>query len=155
MVESGEYTMLSGEYRHSIDTKGRMIIPSKFREELGNNFIVTKGLEGCLFVYSITNFEKIVERLRKLPFMKQEVRMFMRLFLAGARELEFDKQGRINIPNSLLEYAKIKKECVIIGVLDRLEIWNEELYQKTVDDNYESFGDIAESIIEGGFDDVA
>jgi MraZ protein len=146
--------MLMGEYRHNIDDKGRLIIPSKFREELGDSFIVTKGLENCLFIYSLSNWEKIVSKLKSLPFTKKDVRTFTRFFLASACNLEFDKQGRINIPNNLLEYANIQKECVVIGVLDRLEIWNQTAYQGTILDNYDSFSDIAENLFEGGFNDA-
>lgn len=146
--------MLMGEYHHNIDDKGRLIIPSKFREEIGNNFIVTKGLDGCLFVYSTNNWEKIISKLKTLPFTKQDARTFMRFFLASANKTDFDKQGRINIPNALLEYAKIQKECIIIGVLDRLEIWDAALYQKTMEKNYDSFSDIAENLFEGDFENV-
>lgn len=146
--------MLMGEYRHNIDDKGRLIVPSKFREELGNTFIITKGLENCLFIYSLSSWEKIVSKLKNLPFTKKDARTFTRFFLASASDSEFDKQGRINIPNNLLEYANIQKECVIIGVLDRLEIWDQATYQKTILDNYDSFSDIAENLFEGVFDDA-
>ena len=158
MVESGGkwgINMLMGEYNHNIDDKGRLIIPAKFREELGSEFIITKGLENCLFIYPINNWNKIINKLKTLPFTKKDARTFMRFFLASANNSELDKQGRINISNNLLEYAGIKKECVIIGVLDRLEIWDKAIYEKTVTDNYDSFSDIAENLFEGDFDDVA
>ena len=115
--------MLIGEYHHSIDEKGRLIIPSKFREEIGTSFVVTRGLDGCLFVYSLVEWERIVAKLKKLPFTKKDARTFTRFFLASATVCQFDKQGRINLVNSLIEYAELKKECAIIGVNDRLEIW--------------------------------
>lgn len=146
--------MLMGEYCHNIDDKGRLIMPSKFREEIGNSFVITKGLDGCLFVYSLANWEKIISNLKSLPFTRKDARTFMRFFLASANKGEIDKQGRINVPNNLLEYAKIEKECIIIGVLDRLEIWNLAIYQEMMNDNSDSFSDIAENLFEGDFGDV-
>ena len=118
--------MFIGEYHHSIDDKGRLIIPSKFREELGEKFIVTRGIENCLFVYSEESWQKIVDKLETLPFTKKDARQFIRFFLSGASEAEFDKQGRINIPSPLITYANINKECIVIGTGDRLEIWSKE-----------------------------
>ena len=100
--------MLMGEYHHNIDDKKRLIIPSKFREEIGDKFVVTRGLDGCLFVYSLDNWEKIISKLKTLPFTKKDARVFMRFFLSAASICEFDKQGRINLVNSLIEYAKIE-----------------------------------------------
>ena len=119
VVDSGEkwgIIMLMGEFHHTIDEKGRIIIPSKFREELGNNFIITRGLEECLFIYSMENWNKITSKLNSLPFTKRDARSFTRFFLSGATAAEFDKQGRINITSPLVSYAELKKECVIIGV---------------------------------------
>ena len=118
--------MLIGEYRHNIDDKGRLIIPSKFRDELGPEFILTRGLDGCLFVYSMDKWNNIISKLEKLPFTKKDARTFMRFFLSSATVCCLDKQGRININISLINYAKIQKECTIIGVNDRLEIWASE-----------------------------
>lgn len=146
--------MLMGEYCHNIDDKGRLIMPSKFREEIGNSFVITKGLDGCLFVYSLANWEKIISNLKSLPFTRKDARTFMRFFLASANKGEIDKQGRINVPNNLLEYAKIEKECIIIGVLDRLEIWNLAIYQEMLNNNSDSFSDIAENLFEGDFGDA-
>lgn len=153
MGESGGI-MLIGEYCHNIDNKGRLIMPSKFRDEIGNDFVITKGLDGCLFIYSLSSWDKIISNLKSLLFTKRDARTFMRFFLASANKGEIDKQGRINIPNNLLEYAKIEKECIIIGVLDRLEIWNSAIYQKMMNNNYDKFSDIAENLFEGDFDDV-
>ena len=94
--------MFIGEYHHSIDDKGRLIIPSKFREELGNNFIITRGIENCLFVYSLDSWNEIVRKIESLPFTKKDARTFARFFLSGASEAEFDKQGRINITSPLI-----------------------------------------------------
>ena len=143
--------MLIGEYRHNIDDKGRIIIPSKFREEIGMKFVVTRGLDGCLFVYAMDNWNKIVSKLQTLPFTKKDARTFMRFFLSGATVCEFDKQGRINLSNSLIEYAGIQKECTIIGVNDRLEIWASEKLDTIMEENTLNFSDIAENLFEGDF----
>ena len=116
--------MLMGEYHHNIDDKGRLTIPSKFRDDLGEKFVITRGLENCLFAYSLEDFQKIVAELQKIPFTKKDARQFMRFFLSGATTVEFDKQGRINISSPLISYAELKKECIIIGTGDRLEIWS-------------------------------
>ena len=143
--------MLIGKYYHNLDEKKRLIIPSKFREEIGEKFVVTNGLDGCLFVYSIDNWEKIINKLKTLPFTKKDARAFMRFFLSAASICEFDKQGRINLVNSLIEYAKIQKECVIIGVNDRLEIWSVERFNDIIENNDE-LSLIAENLFDGGFD---
>lgn len=145
--------MLMGEYHHNIDDKKRLIIPSKFREEIGNKFVVTRGLDGCLFVYSLDNWEKIISKLKTLPFTKKDARVFMRFFLSAASICEFDKQGRINLVNSLIEYAKIEKECVIIGVNDRLEIWAVSEFDKLLSES-DSLSDIAENLFDGGYEDA-
>lgn len=141
--------MLIGEYHHNIDEKGRLIIPSKFREELGESFIVTKGLDGCLFVYSLSEWEKIVAKLKKLPFTKKDARIFTRFFLASATVCEFDKQGRVNLVNSLTLYAGIQKECAIIGVNDRLEIWSLDKYNNLMTENNEKLDEISENLFDG------
>ena len=111
-----------GEYHHSIDEKKRIIIPSRFREELKDTFVITRGIENCLFIYSLEEWKKITDKLETLPFTKKDARQFIRFFLSGATEAQFDKQGRIVITTPLLEYAKIEKDCVIIGAGERLEI---------------------------------
>ena len=138
--------MLMGEFHHNIDDKGRLIIPSKFRYELGEKFVITRGLEKCLFVYSLTEWEKIVKRLRSLPFTNKDARNFTRFFLSGAAECEFDKQGRINITSPLVRYADLTKECVIIGATDRLEIWSEDSWCNFVEENEDGLADIAENL---------
>ncbi len=146
MVESGVINMLMGEFHHSIDDKGRLIIPSKFRYDLGEKFIVTRGLDKCLFVYSEKEWNKVIAKLKNLPFTKQDARKFMRFFLSGATECEFDKQGRINITSPLVSYADLKKDCVIIGVNDRLEIWSKEGWSNFLSDNENDLSDIAENL---------
>ena len=138
--------MFIGEYHHTIDEKGRMIIPAKFREELGPNFIVTRGIESCLFVYSYENWTKITNKLSSLPFTQKDARVFNRFFLSGATELELDKQGRINLPTPLVQYASLTKDCVVIGTGDRLEIWSDELWSELFNSTKDSMSDIAENL---------
>lgn len=154
MVDSGEkwgIFMLMGEYHHTIDDKGRIIIPSKFREELGSEFIVTRGLEECLFVYSKDKWNSIMEQLNKIPFTKKDARSFMRFFLSGATAMEFDKQGRINITSPLISYANLEKDCVIVGVGDRLEIWSEEKWNNFYEGNKDELSDIAENLFDSNW----
>lgn len=140
--------MFIGEYHHSIDDKGRLIIPSKFREELGYKFIITRGIENCLYVYSEEAWTKIVNKLETLPFTKKDARTFLRFLLSGASEAEFDKQGRINITSPLISHANITKECVIIGTGDRLEIWSEESWNDFFASAKDNMSDIAENLFE-------
>ena len=147
--------MLIGEYHHNIDEKGRLIIPAKFREEIGNSFVVTKGLDGCLFVYSLVEWEKIVNKLKTLPFTKKDARTFSRFFLASATVCEFDRQGRINLMNSLTLYAGLKKECAIIGVNDRLEIWDLDKFNNLMKENESELDEISENLFSGDFEDEA
>lgn len=122
--------MLLGEYRHNVDTKGRVSVPSRFRADLGQSFVVTKGLDNCLFVYSKEEWETFENKLKALPLTNNDARSFMRFFFAGATECEVDKQGRINIPQVLREYAGIKKDVVIVGVATRAEIWDSANWDK-------------------------
>lgn len=142
--------MFIGEYHHSIDEKGRLIVPAKFREELGNSFIVTRGIENCLFVYPMNEWQKIVNKLETLPFTKRDAREFMRFFLSGASEAEFDKQGRINITSPLISYADLEKECVIIGTGDRLEIWSQKNWSTFFNSAKDNMSDIAENLFSEG-----
>jgi MraZ protein len=142
--------MFMGEYHHSIDTKGRLIVPSKFRDELGDMFIITRGLDQCLFGYPLSEWSLIEEKLKGLPLTKKDARAFTRFFFSGATESELDKQGRINIPTPLLQYAKLEKECVILGVSNRIEIWSKQIWEDYFTQSEESFAEIAENMI--GFD---
>lgn len=156
MVDSGikwwkvVIVMLMGEYHHNIDEKGRLIIPSKFRNDLGEKFIITRGLDKCLFVYSEEEWNKLIAKLKTLPFTNKDARNFTRFFLSGATVNEFDRQGRINISSSLVSYANLIKECVIIGANDRLEIWSEELWDNFIESNEDNLSDIAENLFKGG-----
>lgn len=124
--------MFMGEYNHTIDAKGRLIIPSKFREVLGDEFVVTKGMDGCLFVFDDSEWQTFAEKLRSLPMIDKEVRQFTRFFLAGAASVEVDKQGRILLPLVLREFADITKDTVLIGVGSRIEIWSKDRWEGTV-----------------------
>ncbi len=138
--------MFIGEFHHNIDEKGRLIIPSKFRYELGEKFIVTRGLENCLFVYPMNDWNNIINKLKELPFTSKDARTFMRMFLSGATECEIDRNGRINISSPLINYASLEKECVIIGVNDRLEIWSNDKFDEFFNTNIDNFSDIAENL---------
>ncbi|MBR2712911.1 MAG: division/cell wall cluster transcriptional repressor MraZ [Bacilli bacterium] len=138
--------MFMGEFHHNIDEKGRLIIPSKFRNELGSKFIVTRGIEKCLFVYSIDEWNNMIEKLKELPFTKKNARTFMRMIMSGATECELDNNGRINIPNPLVSYASLEKECAVIGVGERLEIWSNEKFDEFFNENIDNFDDIAENL---------
>lgn len=122
--------MFIGEYTHAIDKKNRIIIPSKFREQLNDKFIITKGLDGCLYVYTTEEWSNLEEKLKKLPLTNKNARAFVRFFFSGANEINVDKQGRALISQSLLSYAKIKKEVVSIGVSNRIEIWSKENWEE-------------------------
>ena len=142
--------MFMGEFHHNIDEKGRLIIPAKFRQELGERFVLVRGLEKCLYVYSESEWNNIVAKLKTLPFTKKDVRTFIRSFFSGATECEFDRQGRINITSPLVSYADIITKCVIIGANDRLEIWSEENWIQNSIDNENVLEDIAENLFNGG-----
>ncbi len=150
MVESGEppgrmCSMLIGEFEHSLDAKGRLIMPAKLREAIGDKFVVTKGLDGCLFAFSIEEWSNFEEKLKSLPLSNRNSREFTRFFLSGATECEIDKQGRFLIPTNLRETASLQKEVVIIGVGTRIEIWNKEKWNSYNDENI-SVEDIAENM---------
>jgi len=120
--------MFMGEYNHTIDTKGRLIIPSKFREQLGDEFVVTKGLDGCLFAYDNEEWKTFEQTLKTLPLTSKDARKFVRFFLAGADNAEIDKQGRILLPANLREFAGLEKDIVLAGVGNRIEVWSKERY---------------------------
>jgi MraZ protein len=137
--------MFIGEYQHAIDNKNRMIIPSKFRDELGSTFVLTKGLDGCLYAYTMLEWKNLEERLKKLPLTSKDARAFTRFFFSGANEIEIDKQGRALIPQNLLEYAGVEKEIVSIGVSTRIEIWSKNKWDEYNDSNID-FSEIAEKL---------
>lgn len=141
--------MLIGQYRHSLDGKNRLFIPARLRQGV-RRFFITSGLEGCLFVYTPENWKKITERLKALPLTKADARKFLRTFLSGASECHLDEQGRILIPQSLCNYGNIGKEVIVVGVLDRIEIWsksNWEAYQREAE---KKFVEVAEKLVDLG-----
>lgn len=140
--------MLIGEYEHSVDTKGRLIMPAKLRDEIGYKFIVTKGLDGCLFVFPLKEWEIFQEKLRALPVSDKNARNFTRFFFAGAIECEIDKQGRFLISSNLREFAELDKDVIIIGMNSRLEIWSKEKWQQC--DEAISADEIAEQMTDLG-----
>ena len=140
--------MFMGEYNHTIDAKGRLIVPSRFREILGDAFVVTKGLDGCLFVYDNEEWKLFEEKLRALPITNKEARQFVRFFLAGAAEVEVDKHGRILIPNVLREFAGLAKDVALVGVGSRIEIWSRERFEDTA--AFDDMDEIAEHMAELG-----
>ena len=141
--------MFMGEYNHTIDQKGRLIIPSRLREGLGDKFVVTKGLDGCLLVYDNTEWERFEEQLKDLPTSQKAARQFVRFFLAGACEAEVDKMGRILIPGNLREFASLTKDVVLVGVGKKVEIWDHDRYQASATD--EDMDAISEKMLEMGF----
>lgn len=134
-----------GEYHFTLDDKGRLTIPAKLRADLGSNFIVTRGLDNCLFIYPKNEWNNIITKYKELPNTK-DARNFMRFFLSGATMSDFDKQGRINISNPLMNYAGLKKECIIIGVNERIEIWDKERWEKFISENEDNLSDIADNL---------
>lgn len=143
--------MFMGEFQHNIDAKGRLIVPAKFREQLGEKFVVTRGMDGCLFGYPMSEWEQLEEKLKEMPLAKKDARTFVRFFYSAATECEIDKQGRINIPGTLRTHAFLEKGCVIIGVSNRIEIWNETKWQEFSNEAEENFDEIAETMIDFGF----
>ena len=138
--------MLIGEYEHSLDAKGRLIMPAKLREDIGEKFIITKGLDGCLFGFSQNEWKKKKKKLKTLPLTNKNARDFVRFFLSGATECEIDKQGRFLIAGNLREYAEMEKEVAIIGVGTRIEIWNKEKWKQYNSDENISADAIAENM---------
>lgn len=142
--------MLIGEYVHNIDTKKRFAIPSKFRKELGDRVVITRGLDSCLFLFQIDAWNILADKISKLPLGQQDTRGFQRLLLSGASEVELDQLGRVLVPDSLKNYADLKKRVVVAGVFNRLEIWDDEKW-KTYKGNLERNTDrIAEKLGEIG-----
>ena len=144
------YKMFYGEYQHSLDIKGRIIIPSVFREELGTNFIITKGLDDCLFIYSKEEWKNLETKIKQLPLTDINARRFVRFFFAGACEASGDKQGRVLIPQNLREYACLDKEIYICGVSSRVEIWSKQKYEDFVNGDGMSAQDIAQNLSDLG-----
>ncbi len=142
--------MLMGEYLHTIDAKGRIILPADFRSELGEAFIITKGLDNCLFIYDQQEWAALSAKLKQLPMAKPEARAFVRFFFSGARQLECDKQGRFLVPGTLRSYATLEKDVILIGVSNRVEVWSKaawEAYNEKIDP---VVTEIAETLVDLG-----
>jgi len=142
--------MLIGEYNHNMDSKGRIAIPAKFREKLGAGAIITRGLDNCLFVFGETEWESLVNKLMSLPLSQANSRAFVRLMLSGARDAEFDAQGRILVPDYLRKYADLKKEIVVAGLYNRVEIWSKEKWEEYKRKTESKTEEIAERLSELG-----
>lgn len=140
--------MFMGEYSHTIDAKGRVILPAKFREELGEHFVVTRGLEGCLSVYTMDTWKNLSVAMKKLKASKENVRAFKRFVFGSAAEVEFDKQGRILIPGTLRTYADLKKDVTVLGTGEKIEVWNKEAYDEYAARIVPDMEKIAESLDE-------
>lgn len=140
--------MFMGEYNHTVDTKGRLIIPSRFRDELGDEFVVTKGLDGCLFVFPQNEWQTFEEKLKALPLTNKSARQFARFFVAGATPCELDKQGRVLLPGTLREFAGLDKDVVLTGMLNRIEVWSKEKWLEN--NSCEDMDDIAEQMTDLG-----
>ncbi|ATO46690.1 hypothetical protein C5L30_000872 [Companilactobacillus farciminis] len=143
--------MFMGEFHHTLDTKGRVIVPAKFRKLLGDKFVITRGMDGCLFGYPIEQWEKLEAQLDKLPLTKKDARAFTRFFYSAAAEVEFDKQGRINLSAPLIKFAKLEKDCVIVGVSDRIEIWDAERWNEFSQEAEDNFEEISEKMTDFDF----
>lgn len=142
--------MFIGEYQNSIDSKGRIIVPSKFRDQLGNKFILTKGLDNCLYIYPMEEWSRFEDKLGSLPVSNKDARAFVRYFFSSAVECEVDKQGRLTIPQNLREHAKIDKELVTIGVLSKIEIWSKQEWDNYNEGSNLGPDDIADKMAEFG-----
>lgn len=141
--------MFIGEFHHSVDSKGRLIIPALFREMLGERCVITRGIDQCLFIYPLSEWKLLLEKINGLPVNRKDARQFARFFLSGAIECEFDKQGRINISTPLMTYAELIKDCVVIGVSNRIEVWDNVKWESYFATSIDCISDIAENI---GFD---
>jgi len=142
--------MFIGEYHHVLDDKGRLAIPQKFRKELRGGAVVTRGLDNCLFVYSMTEWKKLAEKLSALPFSQANSRAFSRLMLAGAMDVEIDKQGRVVLPEYLRRYASIGKDVVVAGLYGRIELWDKASWESYKAKTEKDSNDIAERMGELG-----
>lgn len=140
-----------GEFSHALDDKGRITIPARLREDLNNHFVMTKGLDGCLFLYPMAEWSKMEERLKALPMTNANARAFQRLFLAGAQDVEIDRQARVTVPPRLRDYAGVIKDVVLVGVSNRVELWALEKWQAYQTEAQAGYEDVAEKMVDFGF----
>ncbi len=149
-LKSVENSMFIGEFNYKIDAKKRLAVPAKFRDDLGGKVVVTRGLDGCLFLYTLEEWKKLAEKISSLPLSQSDARSFARVMLAGAMELELDSSGRILLPDYLKEYADLDKEVIIAGVYNRMEIWDKDAWEEYKDEAESEVGDVAEGLKELG-----
>ncbi|SFL28348.1 division/cell wall cluster transcriptional repressor MraZ [Halanaerobium salsuginis] len=142
--------MFMGEYTHNMDKKGRLIIPAKIRDELEEKFVITRGLDNCLFLYPMPEWKKLEEKLTSLPMTSKNARNFVRFFFSGANECELDKQGRVSLPLNLRDFAQFEREIVIVGLANRLELWAKEKWDSYLGEVEGSYEDIADAMEELG-----
>ena len=143
--------MFDGEYYHTIDAKGRLILPARFREELGDSFVITRGLDGCLFVYTKSEWNDLQEKLKKLPLINKEARKLTRFFSAGFSQCEPDKQGRILVPAGLRSHADLKKDVCMVGTGTRIEIWDKERWETSMSEINDNMDDLLDGVQDMGF----
>lgn len=139
-------SMFMGEFHRNIDAKGRLIIPAKFRQQLGSRFVLTRGMDGCLFCYPLAQWQHLESQLQQLPLTKSSARSFVRFFYSAAAEYEFDKQGRVSLAAALRDYAHLSTNCVIAGVLERIEIWDEQKWQQINTKTAKNFSQTSEAL---------
>lgn len=142
--------MLLGEFNHNLDSKNRLTIPAKLRTELGEKPVLTRGLDNCLFIYPNRDWQLFMEKLRQLPLGQAKARNFKRFILSGASEIDIDEMGRVLIPESLKKYSDLKKEVVIVGVSDRIELWSKDIWNTYIADAEKESANIAEGLSEFG-----
>ena len=143
--------MFLGTHEPKLDTKGRIILPARFREDLADGLVITKGQERCLYVFPANEFSVITEKLRQAPVTEKSARDYLRVMFAGAHDEIPDKQGRVTIPNGLREYASLEKDCVVIGANTRVEIWDSTSWNKYLKDREKSFADVSKEVLPGLF----
>jgi MraZ protein len=146
---SGEVPMFFGTYTPRLDDKGRLFLPAKFRDELAEGLVVTRGQERCLYVWSMAEFGRLTERLREAPVTNKAARDYVRMFFAGASNETPDKQGRITLPPMLREYASLSKDCIVIGAMNRIEIWDAAAWQSYSDEQEQAFADLSDEVFPG------
>jgi MraZ protein len=148
-IEAGRRPVFFGTYTPRLDDKGRLFLPAKFRDELAEGLVVTRGQERCLYVWSMEEFGKLTDRLREAPVTNKASRDYVRMFFAGASDETPDKQGRITVPQMLRDYASLSKDCVVIGAMNRIEIWDATSWQTYSDEQEQAFADLSEEVLPG------
>ena len=143
--------MFLGTHSPRLDDKGRLFLPAKFRDELQGGLVITKGQDRCLYIWSRTGFEQVTERVRQAPFTNKASRDFLRILFSGASDEVPDKQGRITVPPVLREYARLDRDCVVIGAMDRIEVWDAHAWRSYSAEHEDSYASLSQEVIEGVF----